>query len=161
CEGDKMSRLSGCPAVTEWESLFQGDRVVTPETTEALERHLAECPHCGQTLERLQSRDRLGQALRSGRPVLSDTSRDSLRRLQGRTLSDYLKKRCGWREVVHIGLGIARGLQAAHDQGIVHRDLKPPNVWLEDHQDQVHVRILDFGLARTSNPDEALTRTGT
>jgi eukaryotic-like serine/threonine-protein kinase len=67
-------------------------------------------------------------------------------------------------ETLPIGLGILAALQALHGRGIVHRDLKPSNVFLTPHG----VKLLDFGLARTSDPDLArppdsladLTRTG-
>ena len=49
------------------------------------------------------------------------------------------------------GLQIARqlcaGLAAAHDKGVLHRDLKPANVMIDGRG---HVRITDFGLARTA-----------
>ena len=50
-----------------------------------------------------------------------------------------------------LALGIARGLAAAHRRAILHRDIKPANVMLDDHGTP---RLLDFGLAKLSQPDE-------
>ncbi|HLH33847.1 MAG TPA: protein kinase [Alloacidobacterium sp.] len=51
-----------------------------------------------------------------------------------------------------VGIQIADGLNAAHQLGIFHRDLKPANAILTDGG---LVKILDFGLARRINPEEA------
>ncbi len=61
------------------------------------------------------------------------------------------------REVLRIGMQVADGLSAAHQQGLVHRDIKPSNILLEEDIDRA--LITDFGLARAAD-DASLTRSG-
>jgi predicted Ser/Thr protein kinase len=60
-------------------------------------------------------------------------------------------------EILRIGMQVASGLSAAHQQGLVHRDIKPSNIIME--QGVERALITDFGLARAAD-DASLTRTG-
>jgi eukaryotic-like serine/threonine-protein kinase len=53
---------------------------------------------------------------------------------------------------------VARGLAFAHEHGIVHRDVKPHNILIDE--DGV-AKVTDFGIARSLEPADGLTETGT
>lgn len=52
---------------------------------------------------------------------------------------------------VNIFLQIGAALAVAHEKGIVHRDLKPQNIMI-DVSNQDHLKVLDFGIAKTLAP---------
>jgi predicted Ser/Thr protein kinase len=57
-----------------------------------------------------------------------------------------------WPEVLRVLVKAGRGLAAAHAAGFVHRDFKPENVLMGSRG---AVKVVDFGLARRPDDDEA------
>ena len=80
--------------------------------------------------------------------------------LKGMTLDAWLKKGHvpSLAQILRVGCDTAMGLAAAHANGLIHRDIKPANLWLQAPNG--HVKILDFGLARSFQQDAAITALG-
>jgi serine/threonine protein kinase/tetratricopeptide (TPR) repeat protein len=55
-------------------------------------------------------------------------------------------------EVLEIAIQVASALETAHAAGIIHRDIKPENVMLRPRG---YVKVLDFGLAKLTEPHSA------
>jgi hypothetical protein len=53
---------------------------------------------------------------------------------------------------------VARGLAFAHEHGVVHRDVKPQNILIDE---EGVAKVTDFGIARSLEPADGLTETGT
>jgi len=85
--------------------------------------------------------------------------------LEGESLGARLEreKRIPWREAIEILRGVLQGLRHAHERGVVHRDIKPDNVFLTRKDNELVVKILDFGIAKlyAGDPDDPVaTRAG-
>jgi HEAT repeat protein len=84
--------------------------------------------------------------------------------LEGEPLSARIRRGAlTWVEAFPILEQTLRALKAAHDKGFVHRDLKPDNIWLKYIEGRVHVKLLDFGIAKlvgAESPRDKLTHTG-
>jgi Tol biopolymer transport system component len=73
--------------------------------------------------------------------------------VSGRTLRETIAEGAlAPKKWLDIASQAAEGLARAHASGIVHRDLKPENLMISDDG---LVKILDFGLAKLTQPEEA------
>lgn len=70
--------------------------------------------------------------------------------LEGESLSALIT-RLGALEpdvALRIAAQASAGLAAAHAAGVVHRDIKPDNIFLATIDDEIVVKVLDFGIAK-------------
>jgi eukaryotic-like serine/threonine-protein kinase len=89
--------------------------------------------------------------------------------LEGEPLSRRLdrERRLPEAEALRIAGQLASALRATHEKGIIHRDLKPDNIFIVPDPGAAggeRARILDFGVAKLTNPkgvrERVRTRTG-
>jgi len=82
--------------------------------------------------------------------------------LEGEDLQTRLKRerRIPKSELIPITKQIGKALRSAHEAGVVHRDLKPQNVFLAQQDDEMVVKVLDFGVAKMTDAAGEGTKAG-
>lgn len=96
--------------------------------------------------------------------VMDDQNRPFLimEYIQGKGLDSILKNDGPlWQyNAAAIAVQVCEGMSRAHAEGLLHRDLKPSNILLENSESEMHVKIIDLGLAKFVEGDQALTKKG-
>ncbi len=73
--------------------------------------------------------------------------------VDGDELLEFVEKRSpSTRELLRLFIRICDSVQFAHNKGYIHRDLKPGNIMVDEDRQP---KILDFGLARATEPDQS------
>ena len=88
--------------------------------------------------------------------------------LEGHDLGDEIRQKGALdpAKVVAIVAQVAKALSKVHAAGLLHRDIKPDNIFLVDGEEDVFVKLLDFGIAKTAvhegepAPLDSETKTG-
>lgn len=76
--------------------------------------------------------------------------------IDGQTLRQRINAGMQLHEALELATQTAAALAAAHEAGIVHRDIKPENVMVRRDG---YVKVLDFGLAKLTEPKDSTTDT--
>jgi len=79
---------------------------------------------------------------------------------RGKPLSALFDQPMDPLRLVGIAIQICGSLREAHGLGLVHRDLKPGNILVETFETADRVKVVDFGLVKSSNDSENLTANG-
>jgi serine/threonine-protein kinase len=85
--------------------------------------------------------------------------------LEGESVTDRIERDgpLPAREAAIVVSQVAKVLHRAHSHGIVHRDIKPDNIYLIDSDYELFAKVLDFGIAKQTNPElvgQGVTKTG-
>jgi eukaryotic-like serine/threonine-protein kinase len=99
----------------------------------------------------------IAQIFEAGRAsgVAGETPYFAMEYVEGQPLPAFAKEKgLGLRERLELFLKVCAAVEHAHRMGVIHRDLKPGNI-LVDAAGQP--RVLDFGVARTTDADVRAT----
>jgi serine/threonine-protein kinase len=85
--------------------------------------------------------------------------------MEGESLADRLHRlgKLSPADTARILTQVSRAISRAHEAGVIHRDLKPDNIFLVRNEDEEVAKVLDFGIAKTTEgvaPRTAATVTG-
>lgn len=78
--------------------------------------------------------------------------------VEGKSLEAWVGQQLPIEDILQVGRQVSDGIAHAHDQKIIHRDLKPENIMVVAGEDDLVVKVLDFGIARIAEDDEKATR---
>lgn len=83
--------------------------------------------------------------------------------LEGEDLGQFITRegRLSVERAADLLLPVISAVAAAHDLGVIHRDLKPENIFLSRERGGIKPKVLDFGISKLVNRDEAQPLTGT
>lgn len=75
----------------------------------------------------------------------------------GEDLEQYVDSRgpLSPENAIRLARQVTLGLAEAGRHQLVHRDIKPSNIMVDDRPDGLHCKVIDFGLAKLLNPEEA------
>ncbi|KAM6202144.1 ribosomal protein S6 kinase alpha-5 isoform 5-T5 [Rhynchocyon petersi] len=81
--------------------------------------------------------------------------------LNGGELFERIKKKQHFSETEasYIMRKLVSAVSHMHDVGVVHRDLKPENLLFTDENDNLEIKVIDFGFARLKPPDNQPLKT--
>ena len=89
--------------------------------------------------------------------VEGDTYFYAMEFIEGETVESLVRRSGPLKPVLalRIAVQVARALNAAQKHQLVHRDIKPSNLMLVHEDEELVVKVIDFGLAKSSRSEES------